>query len=511
MPLTTELDYFERRVLKTLSHGGKVDVERLADGSGLNVDQVRKAVQGLKDRGLASIQMITRKVLIPGEKAGIIAERGLPERILAESLVSLGGASELRDLRRSVDLDEGDFSAGLGRALENEWIRIERGDGERIVRVTDKVGGRSGEEILLEALWRRGEIWEEELDEVSREALKKLLGRPSLVKLKATTEELVELTGRGRLEAETITVEEEFIGPLTSELIRTGRWRGARFKSYDLNAPTAPLHPGRRHPLNEIIEEIREIFISLGFQEASGPLIELAFWNFDCLFQPQDHPARDMQDTFYFEGLEGYEIPERELIEPVRRTHEDGWITGSTGWGGRWSLEEARRLVLRTHTTVGTVRKVYEVGERPQKTFIVGRVFRNEKVTFKNTAEFHQVDGIVVDEKANLRQLMGVLKEFYGKLGLKMVKFWPSYFPYTEPSVQTTVYVERLDRWVELCGMGIFRPEVTIPLGVRMPVLAWGGGIERIAMLRYDLEDIRDLYRNDIGWLRRRPIRRLSI
>ncbi|HID72316.1 TPA: phenylalanine--tRNA ligase subunit alpha, partial [Candidatus Micrarchaeota archaeon] len=174
------------------------------------------------------------------------------------------------------------------------------------------------------------------------------------------------------------------------------------------------------------------------------------------------------------------------------------------GWGGTWSLEEARRLVMRTHTTAVSVRKLYEVGNREGYYFAIGRVFRNEKPDFKHTAEFYQVDGIVINKRANIRQLMGILQEFYRRLGLRRVRFWPSYFPYTEPSIQTSVYVEKLNNWVELCGMGIFRPEVTRPLGVEYPVLAWGAGLERIAMIRHDIDDIRELYHNRLSLLRGR-------
>ena len=185
----------------------------------------------------------------------------------------------------------------------------------------------------------------------------------------------------------------------------------------------------------------------------------------------------------------------------------NGWKTGSTGWGGNWNISEASKPVLRTHTTVRTIKNLYEKGDIPQKSFLIGNVFRNEKVTYKNTSEFHQIDGVVIDQSTTLRQLMGIVKHFYSKLGLNEVKFWPSYFPYTEPSIQGSAYVKKLGRWVELCGMGVFRPEVTLPLGIKSPVLAWGGGVERIAMLRYDLNDIRDFYKNDLGFLRRSPKR----
>lgn len=162
--------------------------------------------------------------------------------------------------------------------------------------------------------------------------------------------------------------------------------------------------------------------------------------------------------------------------------------------------------MLRTHTTAVTIRYLAEHNEPPVWVFSVDRVYRNEKVDYKHLAEFHQIEGIIMDEGVTLRDLMGILTEFYRKLGLEKVQFWPSYFPYTEPSMQSTVYIPELGAWVELCGMGIFRPEVVAPMGVKHPVLAWGGGLERLIMLKLGVDDIRLLYKNDLSWIRRTPI-----
>ena len=244
----------------------------------------------------------------------------------------------------------------------------------------------------------------------------------------------------------------------------------------------------------------------MGFTEIRGEMVETAFWNFDALFQPQDHPARDMVDTFYLSRPKQGKLPGKKVVEAVAKTHENGWTTGSRGWEYNWSQEEAKRLVLRTHTTATTIRYLNKHKEPPIKVFSVDRVYRNEKLDYKHLAEFHQIEGIIMDRKVTLKDLMGTLKEFYQKLGLEKVQFWPSYFPYTEPSLQSTVYVPELKNWVELCGMGIFRPEVLAPLGVKNPVLAWGGGLERLILLKLGLEDIRLLYKNDLGWIRRNPI-----
>jgi phenylalanyl-tRNA synthetase alpha chain len=235
-------------------------------------------------------------------------------------------------------------------------------------------------------------------------------------------------------------------------------------------------------------------------------MIESAFWNFDALFQPQDHPARDMQDTFYMRWPTEAPLPDSKVVEPVRRTHEDGWETGSEGWGYKWSPDRSKQVVLRTHTTAATIRALAANPNPPGKFFCVGWTYRNETISFKHLPVFHQVDGIIVDEEANLASLMGTLQEFYSKMGFGRVKFKPAFYPYTEPSVDVVVYMESRKKWLEMGGAGIFRPEVTLPLGCRWPVLAWGLGIERLAMLRFGLDDIRDLYGTNLDTLQQVPL-----
>ena len=242
----------------------------------------------------------------------------------------------------------------------------------------------------------------------------------------------------------------------------------------------------------------------MGFTELTGGSVHPAFWNFDALFIPQDHPSREMQDTFFLEGLVDKKLKRSGVVARVASTHEDGWETGSRGWGYRWRIEEARRLVLRTHNTVLSVRALSEFGEKETRVFAVSKVYRNENLDYKHLAEFYQMDGIIVGEGLNVRHLMGFLKEFYRKLGMKNVKLWPTYFPYTEPSLEVVGYSEVSKSWIELSGSGVFRPEVTIPLGVKVPVLAWGPGIERLMLMRFGLDDMRDLYGVDLSWLRNR-------
>ncbi|MCU0728253.1 MAG: phenylalanine--tRNA ligase subunit alpha, partial [Planctomycetes bacterium] len=290
------------------------------------------------------------------------------------------------------------------------------------------------------------------------------------------------------------------------ELIASGRWREVAFKRFDVTLAAEARRPGKAHPISRIVEETRQAFLSMGFTEWQTDFVESGFWDFDALFQPQDHPARDMQDTFYVARPERATLPDPALVDRVRRTHEDGGDTDSTGWGYRWSPDKARQAILRTHTTATTIRALAADPNPPRKIFTIGKVFRRETISYKHLPEFMQIDGIIIDEGATLATLKGTLTEYYRKLGFPKIRFKPSFFPYTEPSAEIYVFLESRDTWVELGGSGIFRPEVTRPLGCKVPVLAWGLGLERLALFRYGAENIRALYDADLAWLREVPL-----
>ncbi len=214
-----------------------------------------------------------------------------------------------------------------------------------------------------------------------------------------------------------------------------------------------------------------------------------------------------MQDTFYIKIPQMAKLPGEELVSSVARVHEDGGATGSEGWGYQWDEEIARQSVLRTHTTCVSARFL-EDNKPPLKMFSVGRVFRRETITYKHLPEFHQVEGIIAAEDIDFENLLGILKEFYHKLGFD-VRFRPAYFPYTYLSTECEIYLPEKESWIELGGSGMFRPEVLEPLGVETPVAAFGLGIERLAMIRLGITDIRMLYKSDLGWLRNLPVTKL--
>jgi phenylalanyl-tRNA synthetase alpha chain len=484
------LHQLERRLLKALLGAGPLSLEEAAGKAGLEIDQCRRAVEWLREKGLLRADIEVERLVRLGPEGLRALRLGLPERRLAELVAR--GVCELRELRENFTSQE-EFSAALGQARRLGWVAVKDGQ----VELTN-APRKTGLEELLRVVGE-GEVRVADLPDRLAGALDTLLKRPGYLEVREVKRVRLELTPEGVSTAESIGEVEE-LDRLSPELLASGLWRGRRLRPLDVEAPAPTLYPGKKHPIQRFIDEVREIFAALGFEEVEGPIVQPCFWNFDALFIPQDHPAREMQDTFYLPGVQAR--PAEPWVKAVEAVHEDGGDTGSRGWRYEWSPEEARRVVLRTHTTAVTVRYLADHQPEEARVFSVGRVFRNEKVTYKNLVEFHQIEGIVVGHRVTLRDLMGLLTTFYRKLGLERVKFWPTYFPYTEPSLQSVVYYKELDRWVELCGMGIFRPEVTLPFGVRNPVLAWGGGLERLVMLRYGVEDVRKLYENRLNWLR---------
>jgi phenylalanyl-tRNA synthetase alpha chain len=241
----------------------------------------------------------------------------------------------------------------------------------------------------------------------------------------------------------------------------------------------------------------------MGFSELVDDYVQTAGWNMDALFIPQDHPAREMQDTFYLDSPASIPLPD-DLVKAWGDIHEHGGETGSVGWGGAFSKATSEKGLLRTHTTVNTIQYLAAHPNEACRVFSVDRVFRKEAIDRTHLPEFHQIEGIIMEEGANLQMLVTTLKTFYAKMGYPEVRVRPAYFPYTEPSLE--IEVKWRGQWLELGGAGIFRPEVTEPLGISTPVLAWGMGLERLAMLVLGLDDIRQLYISDLEWLRNQPI-----
>lgn len=486
-----DLHPHEVRVLKALK--GAKSPQQLAEECGLPLDAVLRAASWLKTKGLVEVSEALSEEISLAAEGKEYAAKGLPERQL---IALIGPGIKLDELKRKASSET--FSIGFG------WLRRKRQaeakDG--IVTVTDSK--KSSDEALLGML-SKGPVNAATLDAPLKEGLALLKSRKNVVSVKEVKSITVKATPAG-MEAASEAKEDDRISQLTPEALASGAWKGRGFRPYDVNVYVKPAQPVKKHPLRRQINKVRRIFTGMGFSEVKGPLVESAFWNFDALFQPQDHPAREMHDTFYLKNPDAVDIDGfGRFKDKIRSTHEDGWTTGSIGWGYKWDENVAKKTLLRTHTTAVTARHLGKIRKQdlPVKVFCIGKVFRNEAVDYKHLPEFYQVEGIVVDPSANFRNLLGILKQFYNEMGFDKVRFRPGYFPYTEMSVEPEVYMESKKAWIELGGAGIFRPEVVKPLlGFDCPVLAWGLGLDRIVTLGLGMTDIRDLYMSDFEWLK---------
>jgi phenylalanyl-tRNA synthetase alpha chain len=494
--LSTSLHPLEFKILSLLRSESRrnrewVDFDSLVAETGLKPDQVRRAVEWLTSRLLITVDEKTEEKLIPSGSDP-------PELKLVEKLTQAVKPLPVNELRGLFSSNE-EFSAALGRARSSGWVKFDSSGPSPTVTLSDSRGPETLRQLLGRAA---GGLDQGSMSSEESAIIPDLLKRGILM---ASTRKTVlcKITPAGLL-ATTGEQPKDYLEKLTPEILSSGAWRGKILRPLDVQAEAPRFYPGRTHPVRDFINEVRDVYISMGFTELEGNSVQPAFWNFDALFIPQDHPSREMQDTFYLRGLSDRSLRRLGTVEKVAASHETGWTTGSRGWRYPWQVDEARRLVLRTHNTVLTVKSLSESGDQEKRVFAVSKVYRNENQDYKHLVEFHQMDGIIVGEGLNIKHLMGFLREFYLKLGMKDVRFWPTYFPYTEPSLEVVGYSETAKDWIELSGSGVFRPEVTRPMGVRVPVLAWGPGIERLMLFRYGLDDMRSLYQNDLGWLRGR-------
>ncbi|XP_057299763.1 phenylalanine--tRNA ligase alpha subunit-like [Hydractinia symbiolongicarpus] len=294
---------------------------------------------------------------------------------------------------------------------------------------------------------------------------------------------------------------------LTTEMLISGSWKTKKFKDYNFDALGIPPVCGHLHPLMKVRTEFRQIFLEMGFTEMpTNNFVESSFWNFDALFQPQQHPARDAHDTFFLSEPQFAKLDEvpKDYLERVRTTHQEGGY-GSQGYQYKWDIMESKKNILRTHTTAVSSRMLYKLAQqqpfRPAKYFSIDRVFRNESLDATHLAEFHQIEGLVADKDLSLGHLIGLLYEFFKKLGIEKLRFKPAYNPYTEPSMEIFSYHEGLKKWVEIGNSGVFRPEMLLPMGLprNVSVIAWGLSLERPTMIKYGIQNIRDLIGHKIN------------
>ena len=498
---TGPLHPIEKAILSTLFALGdkSVSLEELSGKSSLTLDQIRRGVEWLKAKKFVEAKEIQTIKFTLGPEGKNAVAHGLPERRLVNVIRNSGGTLEISKAARELGME---FAPAFGRSKRNGWVRVEANK----ILLAESVDSKEDEEMVLEKLAHSERIAGENLSSSELKSIEELIKWHNGYVLREETKTItLRLTPQGIILARAPRIEE--VDEITPQLLQSGTWKNKPLRALDVTSPSPRIFAGKKHPMRIFMDEVRETFVSLGFEEIFGPIIQSALWNFDALFIPQEHSAREMQDTFYISGLRAKLDDFKEQMKEIRSVHETGGHTGSTGWQYKWKEEAAAKVVLRTHTTAVTISYLARNKPEEARVFSVGRVFRNEKTNYKHNPEFYQIEGVMVGEKLNLRNLIYILSKFYSKLGFDEIKFWPTYFPYTEPSLQTMAFVKETQRWMELGGLGIFRPEVTLPLGVKNTVLAWGLSLDRLVMLRYGVKDIRQLFGANLDWLRSVPLR----
>jgi phenylalanyl-tRNA synthetase alpha chain len=492
------IDSLSPNEIKILPYLKEKDINEISKNAKLDKTAVLRALEYLSNKGIVNLSHNKKKIVELGVNGALYKRKGLPERRLL-NLLNEKKIIKLDEAQKQSGLSNDEFKASIGALkkkalieIKNEKITLE-GKGEEIAK-------KSLEELFLELI----PIDYELLTPEQQFGLKSLEKRKGIILIKEEEIVKIEVTKLGEEIIKSDKKVGELIEAITPKILeKESAWKGKKFRRYDVTSPLPSINGGKRHFVNQATDYARRIWTEMGFKEMGGKIILSSFWNFDALFTAQDHPVREMQDTFFINKKE--ELPDKKLVKSVKESHEKG-VDNSKGWKYNWEEEEAKKMVLRTHTTAISSKKLTELKKEdlPAKFFAIGKCFRNETVDWSHGFEFNQSEGIVVGEKLNFRNLLGYLKEFFGKMGFEKIRFRPSYFPYTEPSVEIDVWHPEKKIWFELGGAGIFRPEVTIPLlGEKMTVLAWGPGFDRMIMDYYEIKDLRELYKNNLSQLRK--------
>jgi len=493
--LIESLSPHEQKILPYLE---EKSIAEICKKSNLDKISVVRALEYLQNKKIINIKRTKKKLVEIGVNGALYKKKGLPERRLL-NILGEKRILPLKDAQKQAELSNDEFKASIGALKKKAMIELKN---QKIILNTEKqeISKKSSEEIFMENL----PLEYESLTPEQLYSLKSLQNRKDIIQIREDKTIELSITTLGRKLMSAKIKPQDMIEQITPEILKKeSLWKRKKFRRYDVTSPVPSIYGGKKHFANQALDYVRKIWTDMGFQEMTGDMIQSSFWNFDALFTAQDHPVRELQDTFYIDKKA--ELPDKEIVKKVKQTHEKG-IGGSKGWQYEWKENDSQKMVLRTHTTCLSAQTLAKLDKKqlPKKFFALGKNFRNETVDWSHGFEFYQTEGIVIDENANFRHLLGYLKQFYTKMGFKKIRFAPAYFPYTEPSVEVHVWHEEKKVWLELGGAGIFRPEITIPLlGEHIPVLAWGQGVDRIVMDYYKIKDLRDFYKNNLDKLRK--------
>ncbi len=463
----------------------------------LQAIEIGRAGMWLENKRLIEGEESASKFIILDKLGEQYAKGKLPEKSFCSKLLKKDKLS-LKDLSKDFEKDELNFCLGYLRG--KGIIKINKG----IVSLVRKGAKESLEELFLKKLSKQGEVDFESLKPEELFAYEELKKRKEIVKeierksrsFKITDLglEVVKLLGKGS---------EKRIGVLNPSLIRTGDWKKHKLRRYDVSINVPKIFAGKKQAYLAFLDKVKRELVAMGFEEMTGPLVECEFFNNDSLFMPQDHPARGIHDAYFIKGEADLSKYKKE-IAAVKAVHETGGKTASLGWRIPFSEQITKRLLLRSQGTALSARMLMSPDLKiPGKYFAVARCYRPDVVDPTHLTEFNQLEGIVLGDDVNFRKLLSLLANFAKKVAnVDKIKFLPGYFPFTEPSVEAFIYLKELGKWTEVMPAGIFRPELTEPLGIKVPVIAWGIGIDRLFMIKEGINDIRYLFSSDLKWLR---------
>jgi len=502
----------ENKVLFCFIDKDSLPASEILQISGLDESRLDMASGWLQSKGFLDVKDESVTSLVSLTEAGRdYCQKGTPEMRIITALRE-GKQFTVKDMIQSWNMDPSEISSATGLLKSNSIIRIVQGG----VLEFDQPEKSSQNELLQSIIQKTGDDslllsdFPEQEQSIIRDNFHKRGKSKGIFRITEKKNRAYRLTPDGRellglMKNRGVAVEEASI--LTQEMLRQGTWKSKKFRAYNiaLNPPRQSI--GRKHPYKEFLDFVKYKFIGMGFEEMRGPLVENEFWDMDALFMPQFHPARNIHDVYFIKDPAAAKQIEAPFGRQVAAAHKNGGKTGSTGWKYSFDLERAKRLILRSQGTAVSARTLASGPKIPGKYFSIARCFRYDAVDATHAPDFYQVEGIVLGRDINFKTLLGLLKLFGQEIAKAAeFQFRPAYFPFTEPSVELHVKHPKLG-WMELGGAGIFRPEVTLPLGVDVPVIAWGLGLDRMAMIALEIQDIRDLFSRDLDFIRTKKIR----
>ncbi len=495
--LLGSLHPLEREVLPVLDKYNALN--DIINITGLKEVQVMRALQWLQNKKIITLKEDLREIVNLDANGKHYLKEGLPEKRLLEAISKkeLSISQTVKEAR----LVKEEINIGLGVLRDNAAIFVTK---DKKIKILDQ-GKKLLQKGLIEERFLKKEFPVEvtSLRDEEKLALKKLKRRKNIIKIDVVKLKTAELTEIGREILESGVKIGDVIDKLTANILKDGSWEDKKFRRYDIKINVPKIYSSKKQPYRRFLDEVRQKFLAMGFKEMQGPIVETEFWNMDALFMPQFHSARDIHQGYHIKKPQyALDLP-KELVSNVKKAHENGFNTGSKGWQYEFDVKRTHRHLLRTQGTALSAKKLAASDlEIPGKYFALVRCFRYDVIDNQHLADFNQVEGIVVEEGLNFRHLKGLLKLFAEEFAeTDQVKITPGYFPFTEPSAELHAKHPDLG-WIELAGSGIFRPEMCKPFGVNAPVLAWGVGIDRIAMFKLGIKDIRDLFSHDLNFLR---------